>query len=72
MRMPNNTEKHPTQKGAWIIYDANGLAFRAYKQKTGGYRATASHADQEEDGRMFWSETLTKLSERIGASARRA
>ena len=29
MRFAHNLERHPTVKGAYIIYDAQGFAFRA-------------------------------------------
>lgn len=63
-----NVERHPTIKGAHIIYDAEGFAFRARKSGPDYWRAWPSHAGQGEDSRLFSASTLYSLAVKVGAS----
>lgn len=67
--MAHNLDKHPTIKGAWIAYDANGFAFRIHRANP-GYAATASHADKANDARRFRADTLKACAALIGASVK--
>ncbi|WP_234049861.1 MULTISPECIES: hypothetical protein [unclassified Xanthobacter] len=65
--MEPNCEKHPLHRGTYIVYDAAGFAFRAYKVgKT--WWAKPSHLRASVDRRMRCDDTLRGLCREIGRS----
>ncbi len=65
--MEQNCERHPTIKGAYIAYDAQGFAFRIHRANP-GYAAIASHAGKASDPRRFRADTLKACAKMIAAS----
>jgi hypothetical protein len=65
--MAHNLEKHPTIRGAWIAYDAEGFAFRIHRANP-GYAAHASHAGKAHDARRFRADRLKDCAAQIAAS----
>lgn len=78
MRFAHNLERHPTIKGAYIIYDARGFAFRA-TGSSGNWMARPSYLGvpphpcplghpSTTDLRLFMAGTLNALAAKVGAS----
>jgi len=78
-RYANNLERHPTIKGAYIIYDAKGYAFRVTGY-AGNWMARPSYlgvpphpcslgcSTPSHDLRIFMAPTLNALASKVGAS----
>jgi hypothetical protein len=68
--MSPNLDKHPTRRGEYIAYDAQGFAWRCFRD-IGGWRARPSHAAAATDHRMEFSRTLAELARFVGISKRK-
>jgi len=77
--MELNCERHPTKKGAYIVYDAGGCAFQAERIQTRGgtewntkpasyWSALPSHSAAGADTRRFRAPQLAAVARKVGAS----
>lgn len=65
--LPSNCDRSPLT-GKYLIYDAEGFAWRASKTGFGGWEAKPSHLKHKDDKRYAKGDTLKELCETIGKS----